>query len=220
MKLSAKQTAMFWRLWAAGCRAQGWADLPRAEVENRRKDLLRRAGFASLKDVDARGGFDAVKRELLLLQDNVRAGMETAEDSEARRLRWIIRHELLPCLALYHPAPEAFLAEIMRDKERWGKGDRPAVDITLEDLSNAPKISMVAGLAVESDSPLKQCLMTLSARLDSMRSAAGHDGHTMRTLAGVNCRCRRCREKVSKNSNRRPFPLEIPTPASAPSFTR
>lgn len=212
MKLSPKQVKSFWRLWAAGCRAQGWLDLPRAELEGKRKEMLRRAGFASLKDVDARAGFDAVKRELLLLQESVRAGMETPEDSEARRLRWIILHELLPCLGLYHPAPEAYLGLVMREKEGWFKGERPTVDMTLEDLSNAPEMRLENGEPVEGDSPLQQCLFTLSARLDSMRVKAGHTPHEMRTAAGARCGCRLCLGNVQQNSKSAPGASEIPAP--------
>ena len=190
-RLTEKQQAFFWQLWRQACAAQNWG----AEVrEERRREVLARCGFASATEITPKEGFDRVKKELLTLCDNVRAAGETEADQEGRRLRWIIRSELLPCLGVYVGDAEAYLVKLMRDKERWfRRGLRPTVDISLDDLSNVPESTTVDGVLVESDSPLRQCLFTLSARLDALRSAAGDSQHDMRLRAGVPCRCQKCR---------------------------
>lgn len=192
MLLSASQVTLFWRLWAAAVRAQGWGGLPKAEIELRRKAMLRECGFESLTAVDKTSGFDQVKRRLLELQDSVAAAMETDADAEARRLRAVIRQDLLPCLALYVGDAQAYLRAVMEDKTGWGKTDRPTRALELDDLSNDPVVRVQDGAEVQGDSPLRQCLLTLTSRVESFRRQAGHTRHQMRVLAGLPCRCRAC----------------------------
>lgn len=166
MKLSKAQVTLFWRLWSQACRAQGWDKFPREEIEVRRKELLRGCGFASLKDVDGKGGFDRVKQALLLAQDSVAAGLEDEDEQEARRLRWVVRKQVLPALGLYVEHPEAYMQRLIADKFCRGGGR----ELTLDDLSNSPNVRDVE----ESDSDLRQLVWTLTARLDSLRTTFGH----------------------------------------------
>jgi hypothetical protein len=170
MKLSKAQVTLFWRLWSQACRAQGWDKFPREEIEVRRKELLRGCGFASLKDVDGKGGFDRVKQALLLAQDSVAAGLDNEDEQEARRLRWVVRNQVLPALGLYVEHPDAYMQRIIADKFCRGGGR----ELTLDDLSNSPNVRDVDGFPEVSDSDLRQIVWTLTARLDSLRTAAGH----------------------------------------------
>jgi hypothetical protein len=206
--ISEGQFRYFLDLWGKACRAQGWTvaeGWASKDIDAKRKEVLAECGFASLKAVDSTGGFDRVKRRLMELDLSVAAGMETEADAEARRLRNVLTEELLPCLGVYHPNPEGYLLEIIRDKTRWRKdGQGPVRDIRLDDLSNAPVLRDVGGQIVESDSPLRQALSTLSRAVDDHRQAAGHSGHEMRALAGVRCKCAQCRS-VSQTSSHQPF---------------
>lgn len=186
MILSADQISLFWRLWSQACRTQGWtaADgCPSAQIDAERKRVLRECGFESLTAVDRLDGFTKVKNALLVLASD-RTDLAAAREADdvqvnrARTLRWVIRHELLPCLALYEPDAEAYMRSVMADKSRWWKVDRPGCAIALEDLE--------AG-------PLEQLRMTLNARLNSKRRAAGDTIHDMRVAAGLKCTCSTCR---------------------------
>lgn len=157
MRLSKPQVAMFWRLWAAACRSQGWLPergVSREEQEDRRHDLLACLGFASLHDVDKTAGFDAVKAALLSLKDNVQGARESdhPEIGRARRYRHKIRTQILPCLALYVADPVAYATKIAR--ERFGQAFEWRLD-AMDPID------------------VEHCLFTLAARLDTHRRTAG-----------------------------------------------
>lgn len=121
MKLSPGQVQWFWRLWADACKCQRWTPehgVTRAEVEDRRKDLLACYGFASLHDVDRKAGFDAIKAALLALQDSVTGAVEAdhPEIGEVRRIIWHIREKILPVIGAGWPG---YVTEIMQDRG-WG----------------------------------------------------------------------------------------------------
>lgn len=155
---------MFWRLWAAACRAQKWtADhgVSREELEERRHDLLATLGFGSLHDVDRTAGFDAIKAALLTLQNNLDGAVEAdhPEVGAARRFRHVLRTKIIPGLGLYVTEPEAYAAAIARD--RFGQSFR----LDLDAMSPAQA---------------EQCLFTLSARLEAHRRQAGDTPAQMR----------------------------------------
>lgn len=185
MILSKPQTDTFWRLWSQACSAQGWtrtAGLNAAEIDRRRKEFLRGCGFESLTQVDRTAGFTRVLNELrILVNPDLQAAAETIqpERNEARVFRFVIREQLLPCLALYEPDPVGYLRTILDGKTRWVQAGDGPVAPALDDLS-APM--------------LKQVLMTVTARLAAKRAAAGQTEHEMRTEAGVGCDCADCRK--------------------------
>jgi hypothetical protein len=184
MKLSRAQVRRFWREWPAACRVRHWtrADgLPATEIDARRKEFLARCGFDSLTEVDRVAGFTRVLNELLVLQGaSLSAARETVEPDRnvARVRRHLIANELIPCLGLYVADARAYLTEIMEDKTRYRKTDRPARGLQLTDLD-----------AEE----LRQLQFTLAARLNAKRRAAGDSVHGMKLRAGVRCGCTRCR---------------------------
>jgi hypothetical protein len=63
MHLSKPQISRFFREWQAICRAQ---DLTGSEAEAARHELLARAGFTSLTEVDKTAGYDRVLAELAI----------------------------------------------------------------------------------------------------------------------------------------------------------
>lgn len=213
MNLSTEQVNLFWRLWSSACRAQGWT--LKAEQERERRALLDRCGFKSLTLVDRVDGFTRVKNEIkILVKPDVQAAQES-EDSlinKARNFRWVIENEILPCLGVYEPDPVTYLRTVMEEKNRWWKIDRPACEMTLDDLDARPIIKQDKdGQLREFKSTLEQLLFTLSARLSVKRRAAGHSEHDMRMLAGVKCHC------ATICAKRQPIvpPLAVSEPATA-----
>lgn len=91
-KVSVKQYFTFWRLWRQALVAQGWAGLTKAEQDGKRYEMLGRAGFASLKEVDHRLGFDRVKRELETLLEVV--AMESEDAGQRRRYLHLIGEQM------------------------------------------------------------------------------------------------------------------------------
>lgn len=187
-------------MWAQACRQQNWTragGLSAAEIDVKRKELLARCGFKSLTEVDRLEGFTRVKNELLLLisdHTNLKAAAEVGDVTlnKARNLRHVIMNDLTPCLALYVADVPAYITSIMEDKNRWWKIDRPASEITLQDLDAKPVVRRVKGELKEFASTLEQLRMTLAARLNVLRNKAGDDLHTMKTRAGVPCACKAC----------------------------
>jgi hypothetical protein len=195
MNLSGDQVKTFWSMWAKACRKQGWT--AKAEIEAKRKELLARCGFKSLTLVDRLDGFTKVKNELLLLisdHTDLKAAAETEnpELNQARVFKHKIMNELLPCLALYEEDVAGYLTSVMEDKNRWWKIDRPACQITLEDLDAKPIFRFRNGERKEFPSTLEQLMMTLNARVNTKRKAAGHSGHEMKLRAQVFCDCAKC----------------------------
>jgi hypothetical protein len=180
--------------WPAACRAQGWNDKDRAlriEVFSR---ILGRP-IASASEIDERGDYDVIKRELGTLADSLDAAMDSDAEAAARRLRAKIRGELMPCLALYTggmDGAERYVATLIRGVVHRGRGGEQR---GLDDLSAEPRFRTVNGAAREIPSELDQLVMTISARLNGktgLRNKAGHTLHEMRTLAGLSCGCAAC----------------------------
>lgn len=209
MKLTEDQVPLFWALWKEVCEASHWTPAhgySKAQTEAKRKELLARCGFKSLKDVDPRDGFSLVKRELLKEAARLQGAKEEVDPTieRARTLRWVLEHELARCLALYHPAPMEFILEIAADKTRWRTREGMGRPITLDDLDATPTFREVKGNQREGESQLDQLVMTVSARLNEMRNAAGDTGHEMCMKAGVRCKCAKCRKGHTAQKNSMP----------------
>jgi hypothetical protein len=154
VKLSKAQCDLFWSLWAAACRYQGWTrdrGLTSAEIDIKRKALLAACGFGSLKDVDKTAGFDAVKARLLALQDDVDGASEVdhPEIGAARRWRQKIEDEIMPGIARFKEDAIGYAERIARDK--FGLPEHWVLD--LDDLK---------------PSDIHDLMVTLSARLETM----------------------------------------------------
>ena len=227
VNLSGDQVKTFWSMWAKACRKQNWtrqAGMSAADIDEKRKELLARCGFKSLTLVDRLDGFTKVKNELLILiSDNT--DLKAAEETEnpllnqSRVFRHKIMNELTPCLALYVEDVPAYITSIMEDKNRWWKIDRPACEITLEDLDAKPIIRRVKNKTSgqwepkEFPSTLEQLMMTINARVHEKRRAARHTIHDMKIAAGVECDCAPCcRARVTVSG-----PIVPPLPAGTDS---
>jgi hypothetical protein len=228
MLLSKPQVTTFWRLWAKACKAQGWDQLPKDQVEAKRHALLRECGFASLTEVDRVAGFTQVKHRVeVLIGTSVQAGLEISDETlnQARVMRHVIRTELMPCLALYEQDPERYLQTIITGLVRWRQVDQPTRPPTLEDLDAKPTFSRQGPCHTLRTGPsqLSQALMTLNARIHSKRREAGDTIHDMRIRAGVRCTCKRCTDARARELDAlTTFPapeLPVPphiTPAASP----
>jgi hypothetical protein len=191
MKLSSEQVQLFWREWSKSCQIMNWtraAGLTSAEIDVKRKSLLRDCGFDSLTKVDRVDGFTKVLNELRVLQGtSLKAGIESEDQTinRSRTLRYSIAAELIPCLELYLENVPEYLSSIMEDKNRWWKIDRPTRDITIMDLTTTQ---------------LTQFRFTLNARMHTLRKKAGHSIHDMKTRALVPCICSICRSAEARKS--------------------
>jgi hypothetical protein len=200
MLLSKSQQQHFWRKWAAVKSRLKASEYTDAQCENERHALLQRAGFNSLTRVDPRAGFDSVLAQLGAMLDDINRTIETEDKTigEARRLRYVIKNELLRCLALYEPDAEHYLQSVIQDKIRWFKLDAPNRLPTLEDLTAKPTLKRTPPCYTlqEFPSQLEQIVMTINARLQTKRKAAGHSVCDMRNLAGLPCGCSKCARRV------------------------
>ena len=206
MNLTTEQVNLFWREWPKSCKAMGWTranGMSAKEIDAKRKEFLARCGFDSLTKVDRLDGFTKVKNELLVLQGvSLKAAQETVDPAlnQARVLRNVILTEIVPCLELYVPDVRKFITDIMEDKNRWWKIDRPVREMTLMDLDAKPiyRHDKKTGELREYPSQLKQMLYTLNDCLHGsgqikngkkkrlgFRVAAGHSVLEMRTKAGL-----------------------------------
>ena len=201
MNLTTAQVQRFWREWPKSCKAMGWTKangMSAAEIDAKRKEFLARCGFDSLTKVDRVDGFTKVLKELLVLQGTDLKAAREADDptiNQARVARNFILTELVPCLELYVADVAGFMAEIMEDKNRWWKIDRPARSMTLMDLDAKPvyRTDRATGELKEFPSQLTQMIYTLSARLNDKRKEAGDTIHAMKIKANVPCTCSLCR---------------------------
>lgn len=215
MNLTPSQLRRFWQEWPKACRANNWtreAGLNAAAIDAKRKEFLARCGFKSLTEVDRVDGFTKVLKELLVLHGtDLDAGIEAGDltINKARTIRHQILTELIPCLEVYLPDVRGYITTIMEDKNRWWKLDRPARDITLNDLDAKPVYRHKDGELKEFPSQLEQLRYTLQARLNTLRNAAGDTIHEMKLKAGVPCVCAPC-------SRQRRTPLIQPMPEAEP----
>jgi len=131
-KMTEDQHALFWRLWSAACRGQGWFYLKTAERNARRKEVLRELGFTSAKLIDSRDGFDHVRERLEALADRVHN--ERPDAGHRRRLLWNIDQARSRLNAAGYPA--AALDKILRQRFKVIPGLRTVADLETEELVN------------------------------------------------------------------------------------
>jgi hypothetical protein len=195
MKLSKAQVSLFWRLWSRACKANGWTTrngLTAAAVDAHRKDMLSRAGFSSLHDVDRGSGFGRVKAECEALAGSLDGAIELdhPEMDQGRRLLWRLEQDTL-CLQLYVGYGNVGYVEGIARALFHLPQDRP-VDFASLSVHPTATIDHGTGAEIEGPSPLHQLVMTVHSRLDSLRQIAGHTNHQMRTMAGAKCYCHVC----------------------------
>lgn len=192
MTITPAQRIAISQLWNSVCKDLGWKSSDRALRLETLGGFLGRP-ITTMDEIERLAECTQVMAELkAMLGVSVRAGLEATDPSrnKKRNARWIIVHEILPCLALYPlDAPSGldgagnYLVEVMQDKSRWRKMDRPESSPSLADFD---------------ERTVTQILWTLSARLNVKRKAAGHSGHEMKMAAGVRCDCATfCRGKAA-----------------------
>jgi len=228
MLLSPDQVKRFWYLWKQVCIANGWTKehgLSTADIDAKRKEVLRECGFDSLTRVDKRDGFTKVKNKLLILiGTDLKAGLEandTVAHNNARIHRHKIEKEIIPCLALYAEDVTGYVSTVIAGLTRHYKTDRPERPPRLSDLDIYPAIGnrhtksntccAIQGQRLcPGPSQLEQCLMTLTARLNTLRKASGDTIHDMKLRAGLGCNCSRCCRR-----RRHEYSLNAPTAVTA-----
>lgn len=179
MTITDSQRTSIMITWTSVCKDRGWKSGDRALRLSTFSKLVGRS-LASTNDVERIQECTKLMKELqVMLGVSVQAAREADDLSinAARVLRNQILTQLVPCLELYIADVAAYMAQIMEDKNRWWKIERPTTGMTLMDL-NA--------------SQLKQMQFTLSARLNAKRKAAGQTIHEMKIEAGVHCNCSPC----------------------------
>lgn len=209
MNVSRSQVQSIQRIWRGVCKDLGWQASDRNFRLAKFTEILGRP-VDSLTNVERINECTKLMKELTaMLGVSVQSARE-ADDltlNRARILRNKILTELVPCLELYVADVKGYLTEIIEDKNRWWKIDRPERNMTLMDLDARPVIhrDRKTGELREFPSQLDQLVFTLSACLNGsgkmragnrsrlgFRVAAGHTLHEMKTLAGVPCDCASC----------------------------
>lgn len=194
------------KTWSKVCKDRGWKSSDRA---------LRLATFGKIigreiASADEIGRIDECTKLMKELQAMLGVSLTAAREADdltinrARVLRNVILTELVPCLELYVADVRAYLTEIMEDKNRWWKIDRPAREMSLMDLDAKPivKFDPKRGELREFPSQLDQMVYTLSSCLNGsgkvragkksrlgFRVAAGDTLHEMKMRARVRCDC-------------------------------
>jgi len=219
--------------WPAACRAQGWKTGDRdlrlrvcmwavslknpsqlSLLEAIRSDAQPERWLESTNDLDNSGDVDRVKACLGMLADKMKETGEVGQPQigRARRLRDVIRSHI-KCLALFHPRPRAYVAEIINDKFNSWRKYGPKLGI--RDLTD-DEIITKAGKQIPSQ--LDQLVMRVAAVVNQKRNenvlvpAYRHlQGplpltiHGMKMAAGIWCNCSACGKQ--KNA---PFLPPIP----------
>lgn len=186
MTITPSQRIVISQLWNQVCKDRGWKASDRKLRLTELGKLLGRE-LATMDDIERLAECTKVMAELkVMLGVSVSAGLEAADPSRNRKrnARWVIGNEILPCLALYpldapmgRAGAESYLLQVLQDKSRWRKTDRPESEPSLADFD---------------ERTVQQIVWTLSARLSVKRKAAKHSGHDMKIAAGVRCDCATC----------------------------
>jgi len=130
--MSEAQAAVFWRLWAAVMKAQGW---PSSENNARRHEVLAALGFSSVKDVDMKDGFDRVKKRLEELADKVHNEREDA--GQRRRFLHRIDEQCATLNALMgRDAAGAYLAVLRIERFKRFAGVNTVEDLPTVELEH------------------------------------------------------------------------------------
>ena len=209
MTINEAQRTSIMILWGKVCKDRGWKSSDKDFRLAKFSEIIGRP-IASANDIERIDECTKLMKELqAMLGVSIQAATEADNlyINKARVLRNVILTELVPCLELYVADVNAYLTEIMQDKNRWWKIDRPERDMTLMDLSAEPirKFDFKSRTMKEFPSQLEQMVYTLSSCLNGsgkvragkksrlgFRVAAGHTLHEMKTKAGVPCDCADC----------------------------
>lgn len=200
--MTPSQTSLYWRLWGQACRAQGWTTkqgMTSAQIDAQRKRVHRvLLGVESSSEIDKDEGFTKIKEHLLDLANVINTN---TADNPRRTSLWRIRHELLPCLALYEPDLDGYLKKLFADRFKLFQGVS-----TIEDLSTQTRF--VNG--EEKPSPMEMLKFTLTARIQTKRKESGDTGHIMKMRARVACDCKLCGGRVPALPQSEPVHIDQP----------
>jgi hypothetical protein len=215
MTITAPQRVAIMTLWGRVCKNRGWKQSDRDLRLAKFGEIIGRP-IASADEIERIDECTKLMKELgVLLGVSLQAARE-ADDltiNKARVLRNQILTELVPCLELYVADVRAYMTEIMADKNRWWKIDRPVRDITIMDLDAAPirKWDVKQKRMRVWPSQLEQLQYTLAARLNDKRNenvlvpAYVHlQGvepltiHQMKLAACVPCACAICKADTAQ----------------------
>jgi len=131
-QMTEDQHSLFWRLWSAAMRGQGWNTLPAAEQEAKRREVLASLGFRSAKLIDTRQGFDDVKKRFEALAGKVHN--EAPDAGQHRRLLARIGEAFSDLDAASYP-PRA-VEKILRVRFKVIKGVRTIPDLETVEMEN------------------------------------------------------------------------------------
>lgn len=201
MTITTSQRITIMQDWGKVCKDRGWKSSDRALRMATFSELVGRP-LESTNDIERLAECTKVMNGLkVMLGVSLKAALEVGDPAlnAARVLRNQILLELIPCLELYVEDVAGYLAEIMEDKNRWWKIERPARGMTLMDLDAMPiyRRDRASGEMREFPSQLKQIQYTLAARLNSKRKAAGDTIHEMKLKAKVDCGCAICQKTLA-----------------------
>lgn len=198
--ISVAQRWKILQLWSKVCKDRGWKSSDRTLRLAKIGEIIGRV-ISTLDEVERLAECTKVMAELeAMLGLSLRAGQEAVDPSRNRQRnwRWLITHELIPCLAIYPVespiewgGAKAYLLTVMEGKSRWRKTDRPESPPALEDFD---------------ERTCQQIFWTVSARLNQKRKAAGHSGHDMCLAAGVRCKCAACKRSLETQEIVPPIP--------------
>lgn len=178
--MTPKQTALYWREWAAVRKASGLAGTPVPD----RHELHRRAFNGqdkSSKDFNTTTDLDAVIAVFRSISDpsNLNAQLRPVRQAEQRAVHARMNHvALLQALGIEHA--DAYLAAILRDRFKAK---------FISDLSQAPTYGKDQQ---RGPSQLMQYIYTVSGRIDALRRKKGWSLHDLYTRAGLECDCLAC----------------------------
>lgn len=223
MTITFAQRTSIMKTWSKVCKDHGWKSSDRNFRLAKFGEIIGRE-IASADEIDRIDECTKLMKELTaMLGVSLNAGMEADNlyINRARVLRNLILTELVPCLELYVADANAYMTEIMEDKNRWLKIDRPARGMSLMDLTAEPikKFDPKTRAMKEFPSQLDQMVYTLSSCLNGsgkvragkksrlgFRVAAGETLHEMKTRAGVPCNCAEiCQRRWTSNLRKSHF---------------
>ena len=141
-QMSQDQRRLFWRLWAAACECQGWNQLPSSERDEKRHAVLAELGFASIKTVDGKHGFDALKRRLQELADKVH--VDPPDQGLRRRILWRIGQVLLELRQAGYP--DHAVETILKQRFKVLSGVKTMAQLATPELVNLSR-TLTARLA-------------------------------------------------------------------------
>lgn len=174
--MTPRQTALYFREWGY---VRGYCKRHRLPEPDRHALHIQALGADKSSKVFSNEEFDRVLAVFRAVHQpaNINAQLRQLGEPRTRKLGKI--RELLRCLALYHPNPEAYALSIIRDTSKA---------TSIEDLSDE-----IDGPSETSQ--IDRLIMDLSRAVNGrhgFRARAGESLHEMRTRAGLECGCKRC----------------------------